>query len=134
LTHLPDDLEQAMELHVDSVGTSIGAGLMTWNCRWQPGKRGWENLIKLHQKSSLERTWLVVQCVLGVHNYCGNLAAVPLAPQWGTRQVWIPMRSAPNDRLYMTSEVKSASSMSQASCCPWSRGSFARGAREATVS
>lgn len=67
-------------------------------------------LVKSHQKSSVERVWLVAQCVPGVRVYGGlvlneivgglNLGAVRLALQLGSRQIWMPTRSARNDRLY----------------------------------
>jgi hypothetical protein len=67
-------------------------------------------LIKSHQNSTVERAWLVSQCVTGIRVYGGlvlnetvgglNLAAVRLALELGARQVWMPTRSARNHRLY----------------------------------
>ena len=67
-------------------------------------------LIKSHQNSTVERAWLVSQCVPGIRVYGGlvlnetvgglNPAAVRLALQLGARQVWMPTRSARNHRAY----------------------------------
>ncbi len=67
-------------------------------------------LIKSHQNSTVERAWLVSQCVPGIRVYGGlvlnetvgglNPAAVRLALELGARQVWMPTRSARNHRLY----------------------------------
>jgi len=67
-------------------------------------------LIKSHQNSTVERAWLVSQCVPGIRVYGGlvlnetvgglNLAAVRLALELGARQIWMPTRSARNHRLY----------------------------------
>jgi hypothetical protein len=67
-------------------------------------------VIKSHQNSTVERAWLVAQCVPGIRVYGGlvlnetvgglNPAAVRLALQLGARQIWMPTRSARNHRLY----------------------------------
>jgi hypothetical protein len=67
-------------------------------------------LIKSHQNSTVERAWLVSQCVPGIRVYGGlvlnetvgglNPAAVRLALELGARQVWMPTRSARNHRQY----------------------------------
>jgi len=67
-------------------------------------------LIKSHQNSTVERAWLVAQCVPGIRVYGGlvlnetvgglNPAAVRLALKLGARQIWMPTRSARNHRLY----------------------------------
>jgi len=67
-------------------------------------------LIKSHQNSTVERAWLVSQCVPGIRVYGGlvlnetvgglNPAAVRLALELGARQVWMPTRSARNHRLF----------------------------------
>jgi len=66
-------------------------------------------LIKSHQNSTVERAWLVSQCVPGIRVYGGlvlnetvgglNPAAVRLALDLGARQIWMPTRSARNHRL-----------------------------------
>ena len=67
-------------------------------------------LIKSHQNSTVERAWLVSQCVPGIRVYGGlvlnetvggmNPAAVRLALALGARQIWMPTRSARNHRLH----------------------------------
>ena len=71
-------------------------------------------LIKSHQNSTVERAWLVSQCVPGIRVYGGlvlnetvgglNLSAVRLALTLGAREIWMPTRSARNDRLYHNQE------------------------------
>jgi hypothetical protein len=111
LSLLPDYLEGAVDLHVHSApdvdkrrfsdlelarsAKDVGMGAV---------------LIKSHQNSTVERAWLVSQCVPGIRVYGGlvlnetvgglNLAAVRLALELGARQVWMPTRSARNHRLY----------------------------------
>jgi hypothetical protein len=111
LTLLPDYLEGAVDLHVHSApdvdkrrfddlelaraAKDAGVGAV---------------LIKSHQNSTVERAWLVSQCVPGIRVYGGlvlnetvgglNPAAVRLALELGARQVWMPTRSARNHRLY----------------------------------
>src|SRR5262249_36167999 len=67
-------------------------------------------VIKSHQNSTVERAWLVAQCVPGIRVYGGLVldetvgglkpAAVRLALQLGARQIWMPTRSARNHREY----------------------------------
>ncbi|MBZ5594265.1 MAG: hypothetical protein LAP39_18645 [Acidobacteriia bacterium] len=111
MSHLPDYLEGAVDLHVHSApdvdrrrfddlelaraAKDAGVGAV---------------LIKSHQNSTVERAWLVSQCVPGIRVYGGlvlnetvgglNPAAVRLALELGARQVWMPTRSARNHRSY----------------------------------
>jgi hypothetical protein len=111
MTHLPEYLEGAVDLHVHSApdvdrrrfddlelaraGKQAGVGAI---------------LIKSHQSSTVERAFLVSQCVPGIRIYGGlvlnetvgglNLAAVRLALEMGAREIWMPTRSAQNHRLY----------------------------------
>jgi hypothetical protein len=115
LSHLPDYLEGAVDLHVHSspdtdrrrfndlelvrVAKEAGVGAV---------------LIKSHQNSTVERAWLVSQCVPGIRVYGGlvlnetvgglNLSAVRLALTLGAREIWMPTRSARNHRLYHNQE------------------------------
>jgi len=111
MSRLPDYLEGAVDLHVHSApdvdrrrfddlelaraAKDAGVGAV---------------LIKSHQNSTVERAWLVSQCVPGIRVYGGlvlnetvgglNPAAVRLALELGARQIWMPTRSARNHRLY----------------------------------
>jgi hypothetical protein len=111
VSRLPDYLEGAVDLHVHSspdvdrrrfndlelaqAAKDAGVGAV---------------LIKSHQNSTVERAWLVAQCVPGVRVYGGlvlnetvgglNPAAVRLALKLGARQIWMPTRSAYNHRLH----------------------------------
>jgi hypothetical protein len=111
MNRLPDYLEGAVDLHVHTApdvdkrrfddlelaraAKDAGVGAV---------------LIKSHQNSTVERAWLVSQCVPGLRVYGGlvlnetvgglNPAAVRLALELGARQVWMPTRSARNHRLY----------------------------------
>ena len=111
MTLLPDYLAGAVDLHVHSApdvdkrrfddlelaraAKDAGVGAV---------------LIKSHQNSTVERAWLVAQCVPGIRVYGGlvlnetvgglNPAAVRLALDLGARQVWMPTRSARNHRVY----------------------------------
>lgn len=111
MSHLPDYLEGAVDLHVHSApdvdrrrfddlelaraAKDAGVGAV---------------LIKSHQNSTVERAWLVSQCVPGIRVYGGlvlnetvgglNPAAVRLALELGARQIWMPTRSARNHRVY----------------------------------
>lgn len=65
--------------------------------------------MKSHQNSTVERAWLVAQCVPGIRVYGGlmlnetvgglNPAAVRLELVLGARQIWMPARSAQNHRM-----------------------------------
>lgn len=108
---LPDYLEGAVDLHVHSspdVDRRRFDDLELARAAKDAGLGA--VLIKSHQNSTVERAWLVSQCVPGIRVYGGlvlnetvgglNRAAVRLALELGARQVWMPTRSARNHRLY----------------------------------
>jgi len=111
LSLLPDYLEGAVDLHVHSspdVDKRRFDDLELARAAKDAGLGA--VLIKSHQNSTVERAWLVSQCVPGIRVYGGlvlnetvgglNPAAVRLALELGARQVWMPTRSARNHRLY----------------------------------
>jgi hypothetical protein len=111
MSRLPDYLEGVVDLHVHS------APDVDRRCfddlelaRAARDARVGAVLIKSHQNSTVERAWLVSQCVSGIRIYGGlvlnetvgglNPAAVRLALSLGARQIWMPTRSARNHRLH----------------------------------
>ncbi len=108
---LPDYLEGAVDLHVHSAPDVDKRRFSDLELARSAKDAGMGAvLIKSHQNSTVERAWLVSQCVPGIRVYGGlvlnetvgglNLAAVRLALELGARQVWMPTRSARNHRLY----------------------------------
>jgi len=111
LSLLPDYLEGAVDLHVHSAPDVDKRRFSDLELARSAKDAGMGAvLIKSHQNSTVERAWLVSQCVPGIRVYGGlvlnetvgglNLAAVRLALELGARQVWMPTRSARNHRLY----------------------------------
>jgi len=111
LSLLPDYLEGAVDLHVHSAPDVDKRRFSDLELARSAKDAGMGAvLIKSHQNSTVERAWLVSQCVTGIRVYGGlvlnetvgglNLAAVRLALELGARQVWMPTRSARNHRLY----------------------------------
>ena len=111
MSRLPDYLEGAVDLHVHSapdVDRRRFDDLELARAAKEAGVGA--VLIKSHQNSTVERAWLVSQCVPGIRVYGGlvlnetvgglNPAAVRLALELGARQIWMPTRSARNHRLY----------------------------------
>jgi len=108
---LPDYLEGAVDLHVHSAPDVDRRRFNDLELARAAKDAGMGAvLIKSHQNSTVERAWLVSQCVPGIRVYGGlvlnetvgglNPAAVRLALELGARQVWMPTRSARNHRLY----------------------------------
>jgi hypothetical protein len=111
LSLLPDYLEGAVDLHVHSAPDVDKRRFNDLELARSAKDAGMAAvLIKSHQNSTVERAWLVSQCVPGIRVYGGlvlnetvgglNPAAVKLALELGARQVWMPTRSARNHRLY----------------------------------
>jgi len=111
LSLLPDYLEGAVDLHVHSAPDVDKRRFNDLELARAAKDAGMAAvLIKSHQNSTVERAWLVSQCVPGIRVYGGlvlnetvgglNPAAVRLALELGARQVWMPTRSARNHRLY----------------------------------
>jgi hypothetical protein len=111
LSHLPDYLEGAVDLHVHSAPDVDRRRFDDLELARSAKEAGLGAvLIKSHQNSTVERAWLVARCVPGISVYGGlvlnetvgglNLAAARLALQLGARQIWMPTRSARNDRQY----------------------------------
>jgi hypothetical protein len=110
LTHLPDCLEGAVNLHIYSA-PEIDRRQFNDLALARGAKEAEVGavLTKSHQNSTVERAWLVAQCVPGIRVYGGlvlkmvggiNVAAMRLAMQLGARQIWVPTRSARNHRVY----------------------------------
>ena len=109
MTHLPDYLEGAVNLHIYSAPDIDRRQFNDPELAWGAKEAGvGAVLIKSHQNSTVERAWLVAQCVPGIRVYGGlvlkmvggiNVAAVRLALQLGARQIWVPTRSARNHRV-----------------------------------
>lgn len=108
---LPDFLEGAIDLHVHSTPDVDPRRYNDLELAREAARVGMGAiLIKSHQNSTVERAWLVSQCVSGVRVFGGlvlnetvgglNPAAVRLAVTMGARQVWMPTRSARNHRRY----------------------------------
>jgi len=111
MTHLPDFLEGAVDLHVHS---APDVDIRRFNdielAQEAARARMGAILIKSHQNSTVERAWLVSQWVPGIRVFGGlvlnetvgglNPAAVRLAVKMGAKQVWMPTRSARNHRAY----------------------------------
>lgn len=111
MNHLPDYLEGAVDLHVHSAPDVDRRRYNDLELARAAKDAGMGAvLIKSHQNSTVERAWLVSQCVPGIRVYGGlvlnetvgglNVAAVRLALKLGARQIWMPTRSARNHRLY----------------------------------
>jgi hypothetical protein len=111
LSLLPDYLQGAVDLHVHSAPDVDKRRFDDLELARAAKDAGLGAvLIKSHQNSTVERAWLVSQCVPGIRVYGGlvlnetvgglNPAAVRLALELGARQVWMPTRSARNHRLY----------------------------------
>lgn len=111
MNHLPDYLEGAVDLHVHSTPDVDRRRFNDLELVQAAREAGMGAvLIKSHQNSTVERAWLVSQCIPGIRVYGGlvlnetigglNLAAVQLALQLGARQIWMPTRSARNHRQY----------------------------------
>lgn len=111
MNRLPDYLEGAVDLHVHSspdVDRRRFDDLALARAAKDAGVGA--VLIKSHQNSTVERAWLVSQCVPGIRVYGGlvlnetvgglNPAAVRLALELGARQIWMPTRSAQNHRIH----------------------------------
>src|SRR5437763_14317558 len=111
MIRLPDYLEGAVDLHVHSAPDIDRRRFNDLELARAARDAGMGAvLIKSHQNSTVERAWLVSQCVPGIR-VCGGLvlndtvgglnsAAVRLALALGARQVWLPPRAAPHQRLY----------------------------------
>ena len=108
---LPDYLEGAVDLHVHSAPDVDRRRFDDLELARAAKDAGLGAvLIKSHQNSTVERAWLVSQCVSGIRVYGGlvlnetvgglNPAAVRLALELGARQVWMPTRSARNHRQH----------------------------------
>lgn len=111
MTHLPDYLEGAIDLHVHSAPDVDRRRFDDLELARAAQLAGMGAiLIKSHQNSTVERTWLVSQCVAGIRIYGGlvlnetvgglNPSAVRLALEMGAREIWMPTRSARNHRAY----------------------------------
>lgn len=111
VSHLPDYLQGAVDLHVHSAPDVDRRRFNDLELARAARDGGVAAVvIKSHQNSTVERAWLVAQCVPGIRVYGGlvlnetvgglNPAAVRLALQLGARQIWMPTRSARNHRLY----------------------------------
>lgn len=111
MSRLPDYLEGAIDLHVHSAPDVDRRRFndLELACEARDAGMG-AVLIKSHQNSTVERAWLVAQCVPEIRVYGGlvlnetvgglNPAAVRLALQMGARQIWMPTRSARNHREF----------------------------------
>jgi len=111
MSRLPDYLEGAVDLHLHSAPDVDRRRFDDLELARAAKEAGLGAvLIKSHQNSTVERAWLVSQCVPGIRVYGGlvlnetvgglNPAAVRLAVELGARQIWMPTRSARNHRLY----------------------------------
>ena len=111
MSHSPDYLEGAVDLHVHSAPDVDRRRFNDLELARAAKDAGvGAVLIKSHQNSTVERAWLVSQCVPGIRVYGGlvlnetvgglNPAAVRLALALGARQIWMPTRSARNHREY----------------------------------
>ncbi len=111
MNHLPDYLEGAVDLHVHSAPDVDRRRFNDLELAQAAREASMGAvLIKSHQNSTVERAWLVSQCIPGIRVYGGlvlnetvgglNLAAVQLALQLGARQIWMPTRSARNHCQY----------------------------------
>ena len=112
MNHLPDYLDGAIDLHVHSAPDVDRRRFNDLELARAARDAGMAAvLIKSHQNSTVERAWLVAQCVPRIRVFGGlvlnetvgglNVAAVHLALRLGARQIWMPTRSARNHRAYM---------------------------------
>src|SRR5215469_14434502 len=108
---LPDYLEGAIDLHVHSSPDVDARRFNDFELAQEARRAGMGGiLIKSHQNSTAERAWLVSKVISGIQVFGGlvlndtvgglNVAAVKLALAMGAKQIWMPTRSAMNDRLY----------------------------------
>lgn len=111
MSYVPDYLEGAVDLHVHSAPDVDRRRFNDLELARAARDAGMGAvLIKSHQNSTVERAWLVAQCVPGIRVYGGlvlnetvgglNPAAVRLALKLGAKQIWMPTRSARNHQLY----------------------------------
>jgi hypothetical protein len=111
MNRLPDYLEGAVDLHVHSAPDIDLRRYNDLELAREAREAGvGALLIKSHQNSTVERAWLVSQCVPEIRVYGGlvlnetigglNPAAVELALRLGARQIWMPTRSAQNHRAH----------------------------------
>src|SRR5436190_17715257 len=111
MSHLPDYLEGAVDLHVHSapdVDRRRFDDLQLSRAAKEAGVGA--VLIKSHQNSTVERAWLVSKVVPGIQVFGGlvlnetvgglNPTAVRLALTLGAKQIWMPTRSARNHRRH----------------------------------
>jgi hypothetical protein len=69
MSRSPDYLEGAVDLHVHSASDIDAAASMISNSRAAKDTRVGALLIKSHQNSTVQRAWLVSQCVPGIRVY-----------------------------------------------------------------
>jgi hypothetical protein len=107
--NLPDYLDGAVDLHVHSYPDIEPRRYDDIDLAREAARAGMGAiLIKSHQASTVERAYLVSRVVSGIDVYGGivlnetvgglNPSAARLAIQLGAKQVWMPTRSAANDR------------------------------------
>jgi len=108
---LDDFLEGAVDLHMHSAPDIDVRRYNDIELAREAARAGMGAvLIKSHQNSTVERAWLVSQCVPGIRVFGGlvlnetvgglNPPAVELAVRLGARQIWMPTRSARNHRRH----------------------------------
>src|SRR5687768_4368412 len=108
---LPDYLDGAVDLHVHSYPDVDPRRYDDIDLAREAANAGMGAiLIKSHQASTVERAYLVSRVVSGIDVYGGlvlnetvgglNPSAVRLAIRLGAKQVWMPTRSAANDRRH----------------------------------
>src|SRR5438874_6814487 len=111
MSHVPDFLEGAVDLHVHSAPDVDPRRLDDIELAREAARAGLGAvLIKSHQNSTVERAWLVSKVVPGIRVFGGlvlnetvggfNPAAVRLALALGAKQIWMPTRSARNHRRH----------------------------------
>src|SRR5260370_11265285 len=111
MSRLPDYLEGAVDLHVHSAPDVDRRRFNDLELARSAKDAGMGAvLIKSHQNSTVERAWLVSQCVPGIRVYGGlvlnetvgglNLAAVRLALQLGARHGLVAPRSTSHTHLH----------------------------------
>lgn len=111
MSSLPDFLEGAIDLHVHSAPDVDPRRFDDLELAEEARRVGMRALlIKSHQNSTVERAWLVSKVISGIQVFGGlvlndtvgglNVAAVRLALAMGAKEVWMPTRSALNDRFY----------------------------------
>lgn len=111
MTILPDYLENAIDLHVHSSPDVDPRRFNDLELAREAQRAGMGAiLIKSHQNSTAERAWLVSKVISGIQVFGGlvlnstvgglNIEAVKLALAMGAKEIWMPTRSALNDRAY----------------------------------